>query len=107
MKNNRFDEIIEKYGKEYALCQMAEECCELAIAALKLIHTWNKTTPMREDEAYEHLVEEIGDVTLMNYLVRSEMLNDDQNTGVFLTMEEKEARMYERLLDGKMEEDVF
>lgn len=105
--DNRFNEIVEKYGKEYALRQLAEECSELSQAALKLIRVWNKETPMREDEAYEHLVEEIGDVTLMNYLVRSELLNDDQNTGVFLTMEEKEARMYERLLDGKMEEDVF
>lgn len=107
MGENRFKEIIEKYGKEYALRQLAEECNELAQAALKLIRVWNKETPMREDEAYEHLVEEIGDVLLMVYMARCEVLNNDQNTGVFLTMEEKEARMYERLLDGKMEEDVF
>ena len=104
---NRFNEIIEKYGKEYALCQMAEECCELAIAALKLIRTWNKTTPMREDEAYERLVEEIADVLVMMYMVRCELLDDEQNACVSDIWDTKENRMYERLLDGKMEEDVW
>lgn len=105
--DNRFNEIVEKYGKEYALRQLAEECNELSQAALKLIRVWNKETPMREDEAYEHLVEEIGDALLQILLVRFELLNDEQNVGINETMEEKEYRMYERLLDGKMEEDVW
>lgn len=107
MSENRFKEIIEKYGKEYALRQLAEECNELSQAALKLIRVWNKETPMREDEAYEHLIEEIADVLLMTYMVREELLNDEQNYEISETWTEKEKRMYERMLDGKMEEDVW
>ena len=107
MKENRFKEIVDKYGKEYALRQLAEECNELSQAALKLIRTWKKETPMREDEAYERLVEEIADVLLMMYMVRCELLDDEQNACVSDIWDTKEKRMYERLLDGKMEEDVW
>lgn len=107
MKENRFSEIIKKYGKEYVLRQLAEECNELSQAALKLIRSWRKETPMREDEAYERLVEEFADVLLMIYMVRSEILNDDQNRGITEMWNIKEERMYERMLDGKMEEYVW
>ena len=105
MRENRLKEIVDKYGKEYALRQLAEECNELSQAALKVIRTWHKETPMREDEAFEHLVEEIADVLLMIYMVRCEILNDADNYGVSSTLDEKAKRMYDRLLDGKMEED--
>lgn len=107
MKENRFDEIIEKYGKEYALRQLAEECNELSQAALKLIRVWNKETPMREDEAYEHLVEELADVATMNDFVFFGLLNEEQKKDAFAIQDQKENRMYARLLDGKMEEDVW
>lgn len=107
MEENRFKEIVDKYGAEYALRQLAEECNELSQAALKLIRAWNKETPMREDEAFEHLVEEIADVLLQMYLVRCELLNDEQNESVSEIWHSKEKRMYDRLLDGKMVEDVW
>lgn len=107
MGENRFKEIIEKCGKEYVLRQLAEECNELAQAALKLIRVWNKETPMREDEAYEHLVEEIADVNLMIDLVYYEMLTPQQKSASYDIKKSKEDRMYERMLDGKMEEDVW
>lgn len=107
MIGTRYNEIVEKYGKEYALRQLAEECNELSQAALKLIRAWRKETPMREDEAYERLVEELADVWLMSDLVRGVILNGTQEIGVCQTIEEKEKRMYERMLDGKMEEDVW
>lgn len=107
MKENRFNEIIDKYGKEYALRQLAEECNELSQAALKMIRAWNKETPMREDEAYERIVEEIADVLLMIYMVRCELLDEEQNACVSDIWDTKENRMYARLLDGKMEQDVW
>lgn len=107
MEENRFKEIVDKYGAEYALRQLAEECNELSQAALKLIRAWKKETPMREDEAYEHFVEEIADVLLQMYLVRCELLDDEQNASISEIWDKKEKRMYERMLDGKMEEDVW
>lgn len=103
----RLYEIIEKYGKEYALRQLAEECNELAQAALKLIRVWHKETPMREDEAYEHLVEEIADVNIMINMVYCGLLNRHQCDAVWDIRDQKENRMYERMLDGKMEQDVW
>lgn len=46
------------------LCGLAEECSELAQAALKLRRAYDKTnpTPMDPDDAYEKLMQEIADV---------------------------------------------
>ena len=61
-KEEIFEAIAWKYGKEYILRQMAEECSELAQAALKYIRALRKETPMRTDEAIEHIVEEMRTV---------------------------------------------
>lgn len=104
---DRMNEIVEKYGGEYLLRQMAEECCELAQAALKLIRVWHKETPMREDEAREHLTEELADVHLMVHAVFAELLSEAEVQCVDDVCDIKEERMYHRLLDGKMESDVW
>ena len=54
---DRMNEIVKKYGEEYMLRQLAEECNELSQAALKLIRARRKETPMREDEARERSFE--------------------------------------------------
>ena len=48
------------------LCGLAEECGELAQAALKLRRVYDKTnpTPVDEDTAFEKLCEEVADVLL-------------------------------------------
>lgn len=107
MKESRFREIVEKYGVEYALRQLAEECNELSQAALKLIRARRKETPMRTDEAAERLVEEIADVKLMLNLVCDVILSDKQENDVWAIYDQKEDRMYDRMLNGKMEEDVW
>ena len=103
----RMAEIIEKYGEECILMQLAEECAELSQAALKLIRVWKKETPMREDEAREHLVEEIADVHLMAGAIYGFILTVDERECVNDICESKEERMYARLLDGKMEENIW
>lgn len=57
-----FEEISNKCGNEYMLRQLAEECSELSQAALKYIRALRKETPMRTDEAIEHIVEEMRTV---------------------------------------------
>ena len=48
------------------LCGLAEECSELAQAALKLRRSYDQTnpTPVNTDTAFEKLCEEIADVLL-------------------------------------------
>ncbi len=48
------------------LCGLAEECSELAQAALKLRRSYDQTnpTPMDTDTAYEKFSEEVADVLL-------------------------------------------
>lgn len=104
---SRFEEIAEKYGEDYILCQLAEECAELCQAALKLVRARNKTTPMRVDEATERLIEEIADVTVMLKAVYDTMFDAAMMDAVNDIHIEKVARMYERMLDGKMEEEVW
>lgn len=104
---SRMKEIVEKYGEEYMLRQLAEECTELAQAALKVIRSKRKETPMREDEAMEHLMEEIADVTVMLKALYDTMFDASMMDVVNDIHIEKVNRMYARMLDGKMEEDVW
>ena len=56
--------MIEKIGKAAMLEQLAEEAAELSQAALKLARVLRgeNPTPVTEDEAKEHLIEEYTDV---------------------------------------------
>ena len=59
------------------LAQLAEECCELAQAALKLRRTFEGTspTPVTQDEAEREFREEIADVLLtMRYAAGLEII---------------------------------
>ena len=104
---SRMNEIAAKYGEDYMLRQLAEECVELAHAALKLVRARNKETPMRKDEAMEHLIEECADVTVMLKGVYDTMFDAAMMDAVNDIHVEKVKRMYDRLLDGKMDEDIW
>ena len=56
--------MLENIGTTAMLEQMAEEAAELAQAALKLarIKRGENPTPVTEEEAWKHLVEEYTDV---------------------------------------------
>ena len=56
--------IIEEIGLSAALAQLAEECCELGKAALKLQRIVDKRnpTPVTRKQAEEDLIEEAADV---------------------------------------------
>ena len=104
---DRMPEIIEKYGEAYMLRQLAEECAELAQAALKLIRAYRMETPMRVDEARERLIEEIADVQVMSDAIYAHMMNDEEQSCVMNLQEIKEQRMYLRMLDGEMDENIW
>ena len=107
MQNNKeiFENIAGKYGKDYMLRQMAEECCELAQAALKYIRADLKETPMRIDESIEHLTEEIADVWLMIDAVSATVLSERDVDDVRAIKERKLERWKTRMIDGDMDED--
>lgn len=56
--------VQELLGDSEVLCQLSEECDELAKAALKLrrAHEGVNPTPVSEDEVATNLLEEVGDV---------------------------------------------
>lgn len=60
------NEIRKTVSKDDLLCQLAEECSELAQAALKLRRAITKTnpTPVTYNQALEDLMEEAADVLL-------------------------------------------
>jgi NTP pyrophosphatase (non-canonical NTP hydrolase) len=65
MTPDTFD-IVGQIGLPATLEQLAEECTELAQAALKMarLHRGENPTPVTEQEALDHLLEEAGDVHL-------------------------------------------
>lgn len=60
-----YKEMIAATGEEYMLRQLAEECCELSQAALKLIRAYNSETPVSVDKARQKLIEELADTKIM------------------------------------------
>lgn len=104
-KEEIFEAIAGKYGKEYMLRQMAEECSELSQAALKYIRAARRETPMRIDEAIEHLTEEIADVRLMIDAVSATVLSVRDVDNVQAIKEQKLDRWKKRMIDGDMDED--
>lgn len=90
---------VEKHGEDYLLRQLAEECAELAQAALKVIRTRHGETPVTPEEARANLLEEIADVMVMMDLVFE---NDDEIGAVDEIMDAKIERMlYRLMMDGR------
>lgn len=70
-KNTR--SILDRLPLEELLFQLAEECGELAQAALKLrrARTGTNPTPRTERECIENLAEEYADIGLVYVLIRA------------------------------------
>ena len=64
MAEDELHYIRENLGVSELLAQLAEEAGELAHAALKLrrVYDGKNPAPIHPDEAFENLLEEIGDV---------------------------------------------
>lgn len=95
------EEITKKYGREYLLRQLSEECGELVQASLKLIRVWNKETPASEEECRQKLVEELADVELMICWVRDHVLTMEESMQINRTMDDKAVRAYRRMILGE------
>ena len=63
------DDYINRYGDEAMLRLLAEECSELAHAALKMVRVMHGETPVTHEEAHANLVEELADVMLVGNML--------------------------------------
>lgn len=92
--------IIERIGTPAALEQLAEECCELGHAALKLARKLRgeNPTPKTYDECMKAFNEENADVLVcLDLLIKSGLIH---NESIDSEMVLKERRWQDRL-DGK------
>lgn len=94
---DQMDQIIKKYGEEYILRQLAEECAELNQAALKMIRAQRGETPVLPLEARGNFIEELADVHVMLRAAKR-LLSPTEEMKLITLRREKENRMYERML---------
>ena len=99
------EEVLKKYGVEYLVIKLAEECSELAQACAKLLSVWWCATSMRRDEALEHIMEEMADVRNHMRGLEVALLGESDIQGIEEIQRRKMERMKKRLIDGDMDED--
>lgn len=90
--------ICEKYGADYFLRQLAEECAELTQAALKIIRVQKGETPFSMEDAREAFLEEFGDVIFMLWCVQELILSESESKEIDRIIERKSERMKRRML---------
>ncbi|MBQ5708802.1 MAG: hypothetical protein IIV62_02450 [Anaerotignum sp.] len=101
----RDKKIMEYMGEPEMLSQLAEECCELGQAALKLRRVLDKKnpTPKTEEEARRDLIEEAADV----YNVLGFLLGVDEHIQAYNIIQKKKDRWLGRIEEAKMMAEVI
>ena len=81
------------------LRQLAEECCELAQASLKLVRAVKGETPVSVADARAAFLEEYADVTLMTLIFMSaDIISDKESMDVENIIADKLARFVKRVI---------
>ena len=97
--------VARRLGAESQLRQTMEECCELAVAANKLIRVYTKVSTLHDRiEARNHLIEEMGDVLIL--IDQMKFLIGMTTTELTGTMHWKIERTWQRLRKEKGGIDV-
>ena len=91
--------IRERYGAEFMLRMLAEECSELSQACLKVIRARRRETPVEPSVARGQLIDELADVMNMWEAVVA-MLDDNEAAYLKGHMRFKQFRMWDRMMDG-------
>lgn len=92
-------QIVEQYGEEYILRQLAEESAELCQAALKLVRVMREETPVRWQEGQANLLEEIADVKIMIDMMEGSVITTEARLQIEHIYTQKEKRMKTRMLE--------
>ena len=93
--------IVEQYGREYIFRQLAEEASELCQASLKMVRAMRGETPVSEEDASAHVLEEIADVEVMLNVLKAAVLNARGLQKIASTYQKKKDRMIDRMLEGE------
>ena len=93
------ERILNRYGSEYLLRQLAEECAELSQACLHLIRAERREAIVDEAKARLDLIEELADVNLMSDCIRMGICSHDERMEIEKVISRKSYRMARRLLD--------
>ena len=88
--------MTQVYEDGYLQRQLAEECSELAQAALKLIRVWNDETPEDEQTAISMYIEELADVWVMLSMALQELDADEMQYCTDICQYKRE-RLHDRL----------
>ena len=93
-------EIARALGPESQLRQLMEECCELSVAANKVIRTYKKpNTIFERKKTRNNLIEECGDViVLLNQIMHLMSITDSELNE---TMEKKVDRTWQNIAAEK------
>lgn len=67
---------LDVFESDYLFRQLAEECGELVQASLKYIRALNGETPITEEDAFDHYLEELVDVALMLKIAKADLSDD-------------------------------
>lgn len=94
--NEELLQLLVGCNFDYLYRQLAEECCELGQATLKMVRCMMGETPDSGRAVLEHYIEELADVGVMWNLAVANM-EIAQRTQVNAIMNEKRNRMKERL----------
>ena len=101
----RDKKIMEYMGELEMQLQLAEECCELALAALKLrrVLDGRNPTPVTEEAARANLVEETADV----YNALGFLLSGEDNIAIYNIIQKKKDRWLGRIEEAQMMAEVI
>ena len=99
------EEIVKRLELERLLLQLAEECCELGKAALKLERVIDGTnpTPIGVEEAADKVKEEAADV----YCVLGLILSAEDHLEIYKIIEQKKERWLGRLKEKDLKYGGF
>lgn len=97
MRNETLEYIRKSLPREVLLQQLAEECAELAQAALKNVRVLDgrNPTPIKRPEAFNNLIEEYADVLLCMEVLGME--TTEVHSIIRETQSEKLTRWKQRL----------
>lgn len=91
-----FEKILNQCSPDYIYRQLAEECCELAQAALKVVRMIHDETPATRQAVEAHYLEELADVYVMMELALLDLTDQERST-MFMIADGKRERWMSRL----------
>ena len=98
---NIVQRINDMITPEYCHRQLAEECAELAQAALKMVRVMKHETPKAPHVALDAFIEEMADVEVMQTIAMHKILTPADRALLCVRINEKTQRFYDRLSEGR------